>query len=34
MTKSIGALEVPLRVVDLLLSDCERAYGIGINPSA
>jgi len=33
MTKSVEALDVPLRAVDLL-SDCEGAYGIGINPSA
>ena len=33
MTKSIQALEVPLRAV-ALLSDCKGAYGIGINPSS
>jgi len=33
MTKSIEAPDVPPRAVDLL-SDCEGAYGIGINPSS
>lgn len=32
MTKSIEAIDVPFRIVDLL-SDSRGAYGIGINPS-